>query len=156
MSRTTCLPWFALLAGCAAGCSSGPPEGSGVGHRLPELDLVDLAGEQVVVQVAPERALAVGFVSTWSGASRQLAFSMAGDDSVERVLVACGEPPATVARWAAHLPGGTRVLVDTTGEVRELLEVDYVPTLLFVDRDGVIQFRGANLPAVLGGDGTFG
>jgi hypothetical protein len=149
-----------LVAGWAsvapAGCASGPPEGSAVGQRLPELTALDLMGEEVVVGVEKGRSLALVVVATWSGTSRQLVTNLAVDGSVDRVVVASGEPQSAVARWAEDLPDGTRVLIDKSGEIRSALELDYVPSLFFVDQSGVIQYRGANLPAVLGGDGTFG
>ncbi len=158
MSNPSRSPCMVLVVGWAgvAGCASGPPEGSEVGQRLPELTALDLMGEEVVFGAEKDRGLALVVVATWSGASRQLATNLAADGSVDWVVVACGESLSAVARWAEDVPEGTRVLNDASGTVRSTLELDYVPTLIFVDPSGVIRYRGANLPAALGGDGTFG
>lgn len=120
------------------------PEGVSPGHRVPEQ-----AGLPELGQGALEgRATVIFFWTSWSGAARREAPGLAPWRDEARVLAVNLEgDPALVAHAESTWLAGVEHLRDRTGRAREVWEIEAVPTVVFVDAEGIVRARGTVLPS---------
>jgi len=75
------------------------------------------------------------------GDTASVAATLAKKD-VKTVLINLGDPKRTVLDFYARQKTGTPVLYDTTDAAQKAWLVEYVPTVILLDPDGNIHYRG--------------
>ena len=131
-----------LLALALSACS-GPPEGAGLGQRLPVLPLTDRAGQAAPLPDGPATLVLVW--ATWCRPCEALAREQAAlplEGGAELVHIALGGAEAVDAAVATDwgLPGEPRHTAERPLTVA--WAVDELPLLLLLDGRGVLRSRG--------------
>lgn len=138
------VPLALLLLSCGApAVSPGPP--------APELGLSRLEGASVTLASLEGAPTLVVFWASWCGACRREAPEIAAlmaryGDQLRVVAVNVGEDAVT-ARAAADALGLTAVTaLDPDGQATARWGVEALPTVLLIDPEARIRFRGHGLP----------
>lgn len=134
-----------LLVGCNRPATSPYPGGS-----APTVDVVDAGGLPWVLGEPSGRRQLIGFSTPWCGPCRQeepqlLALLGTHGDRVDYTRVnGSPGPPAQVEAVAPPLPG--RQVWDADGLAFVQYEVDGLPLSVVLDGDGLVVYRGTQLP----------
>lgn len=148
--RAPLLPLLTLalaLTGCGD-AATGPHEG----QHAPSMNGPTVDGRNAGLgSVAGKPALVV-FWASWCGPCRReaplvAALASSYGDRLGVIGVNAGEDSST-ARAAAEALGMTwPVLLDMDGRIAAAYEVEALPTLLVLDADGIVRYRGHDLPS---------
>jgi thiol-disulfide isomerase/thioredoxin len=142
--------WVAALLGVLVGCG---PQAIGEDWRrieqvsqAPDFALDAIDGPPVRLSDLRGRVVIVEFWATWCGPCRMSTPSLNviarrfSDQPVSVLLINAGETPDAIRDWLGNARYTARVLLDTTGEVREAYGVRGIPRLLILDREGRIAY----------------
>ncbi|MEM9489464.1 MAG: TlpA disulfide reductase family protein [Myxococcota bacterium] len=159
----------ALLLGCAAGPKTGPSPGSsspssssaepaaaqptapaGENAPLPPLSYALLDGSQWTAQSARDEILVIDVWATWCVPCRKafpkLEHIATAYQGVSVVAISVDEEDSVVEKFLAEVPVSFTIARDPTLSLRDgPLGVSKLPTVLIVDRAGVIRYRGEQL-----------
>ena len=142
----------AVLGLCAAACSSEVPTGPREGKRSPRFSIATLDGGSASLTLEDARPSLVVFWASWCGPCRREATEVAEivqsyGDRLQVVSINSGEDTTKVKlaarEWGMTWPVG----LDPQGTVSRTFEVDALPLVLVIDRDGMVRFRGNGLPS---------
>jgi len=151
------------LAGCGNASenqqSATPPvaaTGVMTGQHAPDFTLNDLNGKAFTLsKLRDKKTVLLIFWATWCPACRQAipSFSALHAQYAQKGLevialnIASNDPLPRVQRFQEETKMPYRILYDEKTDVSRLYAVFGIPTSLLIDRDGIIQFRGNDLPA---------
>ncbi len=151
---TTCVLLLAACARSESGETRGaapsatvPPVGVTVGRRAPELQLENLAGEQVRLSDLRGQPVLINFWAVWCGFCRielpemQEVYEAYRDQGFVILAVDVQEERSEVKPFAEELGLTFPILLDRRGEVSRSYRIRGLPTSYFVDGDGVIIGR---------------
>ena len=133
---------FVLLAGA---CSGGPAPR--VGRVAPAFTLPSLAdGSPVSLDQFRGKVVLLNFFATWCPTCRaeapilQAAWEELQPEGVAFLVVAIGEEgPDEVTRFMKESAPTLPVLMNQTGEMLRLYNVNAIPTTFILDREGVVR-----------------
>lgn len=119
------------------------PRPEWIGREASDFTLHDLDGRQVQLSTMRDRIVLLEFWATWCGPCRaeMPTVEKVAEDYKARALETWGisdEKPATVKEWLARNQRNLRVLIDPEGKVSEQFQVEGIPALLVIGRDGRI------------------
>ncbi len=154
-SPQTLVAVVALLAGLVlvtllvvgGGRRGGTGTGAAQGMPMPEFTLASLGGSPVSKRDFAGRVVLFDFWATWCGPCHLQAdvlraiYPRQAGRGVEFVAVATGEETSTVREFVARRPFPYPVVSDPEERVGTELEINALPTLVIMDREGKIVFR---------------
>ncbi|MCL6595695.1 MAG: TlpA family protein disulfide reductase [Firmicutes bacterium] len=137
---------MALLLYTARG-SGAQGVGVQVGARAPGFSLSALPGGRVSLQTFRGHPVLLDFFTSWCQACRDEAPSLEalyrqarGQVAVVGIDMTISEPDIGAVDLFAQTYGITfPILLDRTGQVSDTYQVQTIPTVMFLDRDGVIR-----------------
>lgn len=120
-------------------------EGVTVGKIMPQFTLKSLNGSSLTVAPS-DKVTIINFWATWCppcrGEMPELnAFYLKYSDKVAFYTVNLGESNQTVKGFMEKNQYSMSVLLDENNDVGDQFRIQYIPTTLVVDQNGVIQFR---------------
>ncbi len=136
-----------LLVGCGPLSGSGTPAGTAhvaVGARAPDFQAVDLDGQRVQLAAWRGHPVWINFWATWCPPCKaemplmEQKYQQYRAQGLILVGINLQESPATVRAWTAGKFHWSFV-IDTDGKLANLLNLEGVPSHLFIDRAGVVQ-----------------
>jgi len=116
-----------------------------VGDAAPDFELTSLESETVRLSQFQGQPVLLSIGATWCPDCRKEAplLEQLHRDHPELIvlLVDSNESPDIVQQFAAEFEITHPILLDQDGEVLKLYQVFAIPTVLFIDADGVIQAK---------------
>jgi peroxiredoxin len=123
------------------------PVGPKVGNRAPAFTLKDLNNNEVKLSDFRGKIVVVNFWATWCGpCMEELPFFQAISDNQSaggfKILAINDKETGNKVRSELTDKGYTftfTILLDSTGDINTLYDVDTLPTTFFIDADGIIR-----------------
>ena len=139
--------WIFLSADREGVSTAGQIPAPQKGFLAPTFTLETLEGKSVTLSDLRGKMVLLNFWATWCPPCRaeMPAFQEAYADYVEKdfVIIAVNataqDSPEAVAEFIAEFGLSFPIMLDRTGEVNRLYQVQSLPTSFFIDKDGVIQ-----------------
>lgn len=134
---------FLLVFGSA--CSAAPVAGTTVGRAVPQFTLLSLDGQSITV--GPSNHVTIlNFWSTWCPPCRLEMpelneFVLQHSSEVDFYAINLSEEFKVVNEFMYTNRYSIPVLLDSDGGVGHLFKIQYIPTTIVVDRNGVIKYR---------------
>ena len=147
-----------LVTGCGRGAAVStdrePVIGTLEGNIARDFALTDLNGENISLSsYFGKKAILLDFTTTWCPYCITIMPKMKdlqkqyGNDGLEIISVYLNEEPDRVKDFISGFGGADyKVLTDTSGIMAYRYGIAGVPTVMLIDKDGVIRFRGHRLP----------
>lgn len=149
MKRRKLLLIFVLIGLALAACQTSPEEGirvaPEVGALAPDFSLTNTAGESVSLTGQRGKVVLVNFWATWCPPCRQempgilSRFQQHNGDLVV-LAVDSEEPLSLVQDFRDEFELTFEPLLDSDGAVNQLYQVRGLPTSMFINEHGMIQF----------------
>ncbi|MDP6451772.1 MAG: TlpA disulfide reductase family protein [SAR202 cluster bacterium] len=139
-----------LLLGSTLACSGGMPGaefGVFVGDDAPAFDIPLVGGDTIGLEGLRGKGVIVNFWSTWCAPCvRELPLldSVARDHSDDGLIVLAvnmGETEDEILSFLESFDLGFPIALDSTGDVSRMYGVVGLPMSVFIDGDGVVQYR---------------
>jgi thiol-disulfide isomerase/thioredoxin len=149
---------LSLVAILLVGCNR-PATSAFEGGSAPQVELPGAGGVAQLLGESTGRLQLIGFWASWSGPCRQqepelVALLERHQDVIDftRVNVSDDVPGPSDAAASKTLPGSE--VWDVEGLARSLYEVDVLPLSIVLDGEGLVTYRGTQLPTDqhIGGD----
>ena len=126
-------------------CSAAPGVGITVGKTLPQFTLRSLDGQSITVGSSNNITI-LNFWTTWCPPCRSEMpelneFVLQYIDKVTFYAINLSEESKVVNDFMYTNRYSIPVLLDSDGEVGKLFRIQYIPTTIVVDRNGVIKYR---------------
>ena len=136
------LAWGLVVTGCSSGSSVAR-----IGEPAPDFQLQDLDGQTVSLSDLQGRPVMLNFWATQCIPCRsemsylqEIYRESAGNPSSVVVLtINLGESHSTIEEFVRSYNLSLPVLLGTGEVVNEKYNIQYIPTTIFIDRDGIIQ-----------------
>lgn len=131
------------LAAFAAALAHAAPLSSGA--QAPDFVLKSVAGNNIRLSEHRGEIVMLTFWASWCGDCRAQLEHVAelhsryGDAGVALLAVSLDQDRRSAASSSERLVDGRAVLHDADGKVGRLYEIDSMPTLVLVDRDGIVR-----------------
>lgn len=152
--------WLSGMVCCAvatgawvAGCGGADvPVGPHEGKRAPAMRLPRLDGATFELSAAPDTPVMLVFWASWCGPCRREATEVAEivrsyGSRVAVVSINSGEDPTKAALAAKEWGMTWMVALDAQGAASQAYEVQALPTVVVVDRQGIVRYRGNGMPS---------
>lgn len=143
---------YALALSLLLSCRRAePPADPTVGNSAPAISATQLDGASFSLQAHRGKPVVLVFWASWCGPCKreipELTELVAHyGDRVTFISVNAGETTPTAARVAAEWGIRWPVIMDPTSQIQADYRVEALPTVVIVDADGVIRFRGLGIP----------
>ena len=147
---------FICLYAPAAYCAdaAGPAVGIMKGQVAPDFKLKDIKGKQVSLSSEKNNVVCLIFWATWCPHCvhelpryKDLHAKYAAKGlKILSINIAANDPPQRVEAYQQKAQLPYPILYDAVQEVSRLYYVTGVPVSIIIDRKGVIQYRGYQLP----------
>ncbi len=136
---------FLLLVFGSIGCA-GPAEGTTVGKRLPQFTLGSLGGQSITVGASNNNVIVLNFWATWCPPCRSEMpelneFALQYNGKVTFYGINVSEEFGVVNNFMYKNGYSIPILLDSDGTVGNLFKIQYLPTTIVVDTNGVIRYR---------------
>jgi peroxiredoxin len=133
-----------MIAALALGALGGSV-GAELGSEAPDFVLKSASGKNYRLSEYRGQVVLLGFWASWCGECRSQLESLAGlyrryaGSDLEMLGVSLDRERSQVIEAATALGVGFPALHDAGGEVGELYDVDKLPYVVLVDRDGLVR-----------------
>ena len=145
-----------VIAGCSPGqapkepapsTTPAPPQGTQVGNLAPDFQFLALDQQPVSLGDLRGKPVVLNFWATWCLACiyempflQEIHEEYSGSGLV-LLAINAGESQSQVEKFLQSNNLSLPVLLDTRGIVNQQYHIQWLPTTLFIDEDGVIQER---------------
>lgn len=138
------LPNISALLDDAALSPDNPVDGL-VGQVAPDFNAPSMDGDEVALADYRGQTVIVSFWATWCRPCQRelplLQEAMAQRDDVTVLAVNYREAPGVIRQFTDEFAPELTVLLDRSGFISELYEVQIYPTTLVLDAEGIVQMR---------------
>ena len=126
-------------------CNAAPGVGTTVGKTLPQFTLRSLDGQSITVG-SSDNITILNFWATWCPPCRSEMpelneFVLQYSGTVTFYVINLREESEVVNDFMYTNQYSIPVLLDSDGAVGDLFKVQYIPTTIVVDRNGVVKYR---------------
>jgi len=124
-----------------------PTQGTQVGNLALNFQLSNLEGKTVSLSDLRGKPVLLNFWATWCNPCRvempyiQQVYEEWSGRGLVVLAINLGESPAKVKEFVQGYGLSFPVLLDTKGDVAEKYNIRYIPTTLFIDKNGIIQVK---------------
>lgn len=115
-----------------------------IGKKAPDFELVDMKGQTVRLSDLKGKVVLINFWATWCGpcrveipALKSMYSELAGEDF--EMLAVASESEPVIRNFIQENPVNYPVLLDTSGRVANLYQINVYPSFVFINREGFID-----------------